>query len=143
MNSTDITLLMWKQRVTKRTTVFGGRETKIRPVYVESDELPAEPEPVLAIVEVSVCGPEAAVFVEFLDDGIERDDAGRITAGGIWAGWAAHRGADPGEDEIGGISRQDASRLFRLNFGEPEQTRARIDGRVQRCWIGYRLNVSD
>ena len=47
----SILALLSYQRVTKTTTVFEGPGTGIRTVYVESDDLPIDQDPVMAVVE--------------------------------------------------------------------------------------------
>ena len=131
-----------KERVTKTKTVFGGPGTGIWSLYVESDELPTGQDTVMAMVEFTPLGPEETSFVEFLDDHVEKHEDGRLTVGEMWHVWAARCDTDPREKLIGGIGSQDAAKLFRARFGASEQTRARIGGRVQRCWIGYRMMQS-
>ena len=130
-------------RVTKTTTVFEGPGTGIRSVYVESDDLPTNQDPVMAVVEFTLLGPEEISFVKFLDDHVENHEDGRITVGEMWDVWAARYGTDPREQVICGISHHAAAKLFRARFGASEQTRARINGRVQRCWTGYRMIPAD
>lgn len=137
-----IVALLRKQRTTRSTTVFAGPGTDIRTMYVENEALEADQEMVMAVVEFTFLGAETITFVDFLAEHVEFDDDAKITVGEIWAGWAACCGTDPRERLVGGVSRQDVSKLFRAQFGAPEQTRARIDGRVQRCWAGYRLKES-
>ena len=48
-------------------------------------------------------------------------------------------GAAEDEKEIEGIRLADVPDLFRDRFGAGEQTRVRIDGRVQRCWRDYHI----
>ena len=134
-----IIALVSKERVTTNTLVFQGPGTGIRTVYVEDGVLLANDAMELALVEFIPLGPEAAVFVDFLDDRVEVFEEGRITSGEIWEGWTARCGAGPGAGLVGGISRQKAAKLFRARLGAKDQTRARINGRVQRCWRGYRL----
>ncbi len=80
-------------------------------------------------------------FARFLGERVEEvdDDEAKVTLGQIWAAWAETHGADPGEKEIAGIRRSDVSDLFRDRFNAGELTRARVDGRVQLCWRGYRI----
>ena len=134
-----IIALVSKERVTTNTLVFQGPGTGIRTVYVEDGALLANDIMELALVEFIPLGPEAAAFVDFLDDRVEVFEEGRITSGEIWEGWTARCGAGPGGGPVEGISRQDAAKLFRARLGAQDQTRARINGRVQRCWRGYRL----
>ena len=134
-----ILALLSKDRDTKATTVFEGPGTAIRTVYVEIDKLPTDQETVMAVVEFTPLGPEETSFVEFLDDHVETHEDGRITAGELWHLWAVRFDIDPRHKTIGGIGRKDAAKLFRARFGAAGQTRARIDGRVQRCWTGYRI----
>ena len=134
-----ILALLSKDRDTKATTVFEGPGTGVRTVYVESDELPTDQDTVMAVVEFTPLGPEATSFVEFLGEHVEKHEGGRLTVGELWHVWAARNGTDPREKLIGGIGRQDAARFFRARFGAPGQTRSRIDGRVKRCWTGYRM----
>ena len=128
-----------KDRDTKTTTVFDGSGTGIRTVYVESDRLPTDQDTVMAVVEFTPLGPDETSFVEFLDGHVEEHKDGRLTVGELWHVWAARHDADPREKLVGGIGPQAAAKLFRARFGASEQSRARIDGRVQRCWIGYRM----
>ena len=134
-----IIALLLKQKETRRTTVFVGPGTDIRTVYVENEALETGQEKEMAMVEFALLGPGAISFVEFLDDHIALDEAGRVTVGQIWDTWAVHCGTDAREKLIAGISRKDAGKLFGARFGASEQTRARIDGRVQRCWTGFRM----
>ena len=93
----------------------------------------------MAVVEFTPLGPEETSFVELLDEHVERHEDGRITLGGLWDLWAEHSDTDPREKLIGGIDRKRAAKLFRARLGPSELTRARINGRVQRCWTGYRM----
>ena len=139
----SILALLSYDRLTKKTTVFEGPGTGIRSVYVESDELPIDQGPVMAVVEFTLLGPEETSFVEFLDDHVEKHEDGRITVVEFWDVWAARYGTDPSHKLIGGVSRHIAAKLFRARFGASEQTRARINGRVQRCWTGHRMIPAD
>ena len=136
-----LALMRWKQN-TKNTQVFVGPGSAVRTMYVESSEIPEGQEAVLATVEITLHGSTASDFAQFLEEVVERDDAGRMTSDDLWAGWAAHHCSDPDDVDdvdIAGITRPDASELFRFLFGGPEKTRARVAGRVQRCWAGYRM----
>ena len=84
-------------RVTKATTVFEGPGTGIRSVYVESDQLPTDQDPVMAVVEFTLLGPEELSFVKFLDDHVEKHEDGRIAVVEFWDVWAARYGTDPRE----------------------------------------------
>ena len=130
-------------RLTKNTTIFEGPGTGIRSVYVESDQLPTDQDPVMAVVEFTLLGPEEISFVEFLDEHVEKHEDGRIAVVEFWDVWAARYGTDPREQVICGVSRHIAAKLFRARFGASEQTRARINGRVQRCWTGHRMIPAD
>ena len=138
-----ILALVSKKKLNKGTVVFEGLGTGIRSLYVERDEVPTARDTVMAVVEFTPLGPGETSFVEFLDKHVERNEDGRITVGELWHAWATRIGTDPRETLSGGIGRHEAARLFRARLGASEQTRARINGRVQRCWTGYRMIPAD
>ena len=139
----SILTVLSKQRVTSGTVVFGGPGTGFRAVYVESNELPADEDTEMAMVEFTPLGPEETSFVAFLDSHVEEHEDGKITIGDFWDAWAVRYGADASKKLIGGITRLQAARLFRARFRVSEQTRAHIRGPVQRCWNGLRMIPAD
>ena len=140
MKTVTISALLTELKLTEWSHVFRGKGTRIRRTNLDSESIPGNMEASLAEVTVTVYGPEALAYVEFLGERVERNEAGRLTAGDLWEAWADHCGTAPGRGDIAGISRQIALRLFKSHFEVSEQTRARIDGRVQRCWVGFRID---
>lgn len=130
-------------RKTAATFVVGPPpdvDSVVRTIYLEKRDLPSRiPDYVVVRVIVDESGA-AARFTQFLEERVDRDDSSAVvTIGQIWAAWAAMHGADADEKTIEDIKREDVAELFRDRFNEGEQTRAKIDGRSQRCWRGYRI----
>ena len=134
-----IVALMARSRVTANYVVYEGSGAGVFMTYLERPALTEDRFPELVTVEVTVHEPEITAFRDFLANSIEAHDNGRITIADIWQAWAVHCGADPDDRLVGTIRQQDISTLFMGYFGAPEQGRARVDGRVQRCWTGYRM----
>lgn len=78
-------------------------------------------------------------FSNFLADRVRENKDGVVTVGKIWTTWAEHHGVSRDQDEIGGVGLSQIPDMFRDHFNAGEQTRARVDGRVQRCWRGYTI----
>ena len=132
-----IALLEWS-RDTTNNVVYEGHGAGVAVTYLERNMLADDRIPHLVTVEVTLHEPEVMAFRDFLSSSIEAHDSGRITISDIWGAWAAHCEAHP-DKHIGAIRQQDIASLFRGLFGAPEQVRARVGGRVQRCWTGYRV----
>ena len=137
-----IVALTKRGRGTRNHIVYEGAAGGVLLTYIDRQVVPDDPVPELVTVEVTFHGPAVAAFRDFLADSIEVHDSGRITIAGIWEAWAAHWGVDPGDKLIGSIHWQDVTMHFRGHFLAPEQVRARVEGRVQRCWTGYRMRAA-
>ena len=131
--------LMERSRFTDNYVVYESGEADVYMTYLRRHGLNESHFPKLVTVEVTALEPEVIAFRDFIADNIEAHDSGRLTISDIWIAWAAHCGVDPADRMIGAIRQQDVTSLFRGRFGAPEQVRARVDGRVQRCWTGYRM----
>ena len=107
-------------------------------LYVNKSGLPDE-FPKDIVVTIDAPDDHVTVLHEFLDTAVVRDQDGRLTSGQLWEAWAAHSGSGPDTDPIQGIRRQQIGTLFRERHQVPAATRARVDGRVQRVWVGWRL----
>lgn len=133
-----VALMEWS-RDTTNNVVYEGHGAGVAITYLERDALRDGRSHQLVTVEVTLHEPEVTVFRDFLADSIEAHESGRITISDIWRAWASQCEADPADRMIGAIRQQDVSNLLRGHFGAPERGRARVDGRVQRCWTGYRM----
>ena len=131
--------LMERSRVTANYVVYESSGTDVFMTYLERHALTGNHLPELVTVEVTLHETEVTAFRDFLSGSIETHDSGRLTIADIWQAWAAQCEADPADRLIGAIRQQDVASFFRGHFGAPEQVRARLDGRVQRCWTGYRM----
>ena len=80
-------------------------------------------------------------FIQFLYESVVQSPDGRISARKLWHAWAARHSVDSaaGTEDIAGVNRADIIELFRDAFGVGEQVRRRLDGEVQRVWLGYEL----
>ena len=139
----NIIALTKRGRDTPNYFVYEGSAGGVLLTYIDRQVVPDDPVPELVTVEVVFHGPAVAAFRDFLADSIEVHDSGRITIADIWEAWAAHWGVDHGDNLIGSISQQDVTMHFRGHFLAPEQVRARVEGRVQRCWTGYRMIAAE
>ena len=139
----SIIALTERGRHTRNYVVYKGSAGGVLLTYIDRQVVPDDPVPELVTVEVTFHGPAVAAFRDFLADSIEVHDSGRITIADIWEAWAAHWGVDHGDNLIGSISQQDVTMHFRGHFLAPEQVRARVEGRVQRCWTGYRMIAAE
>ena len=139
----SIIALTKRGRHTRNYVVYKGSAGGVLLTYIDRQVVPDDPVPELVTVEVTFHGPAVAAFRDFLADSIEVHDSGRITIADIWEAWAAHWGVDHGDNLIGSISQQDVTMHFRGHFLAPEQVRARVEGRVQRCWTGYRMIAAE
>ena len=139
----NIIALTKRGRDTRNYVVYEGSAGGVLLTYIDRQVVPDDPVPELVTVEVTFHGPAVAAFRDFLADSIEVHDSGRITIADIWEAWAAHWGVDHGDNLIGSISQQDVTMHFRGHFLAPEQVRARVEGRVQRCWTGYRMTPAE
>ena len=131
--------LMKRARVTPNYVVYESGEADVYMTYLRRHGLSENRFPELVTVEVTLHEPEVVPFRDFLTDNVEAHDPGRLTISDIWNAWATHCGADPADKLVEGIRLQDVASLFRGCFGAPEQVRARVGERVQRCWTGYRM----
>ena len=84
-------------------------------------------------------------FIQFLYESVVQSPDGRISARKLWHAWAARHSVDSaaGTEDIAGVNRADIIELFRDAFGVGEQVRRRLDGEVQRVWLGYELGDAD
>ena len=76
-------------------------------------------------------------FDDFLDVTVIKRRRGILAMEVIWERWAAMHDASVNARQIGGITRASLARRFRKRFKAPAARRGRVNGRVQRFWIGY------
>ena len=142
-----------------RKALFFGRENSRMKFFVEwpgarerdgallrlpVDEVDGEAE--LATVTVKVYRDRRiSEFVDFLRNTVVTDPDGKVSPRSIWNGWAG-RPADTEidrDEEVAGIRFDDVQELFSAVFDAGERVRGRLDGNVQRVWLGYRLDPPD
>ena len=133
-----------QQRPTDGTYVLQplGAGSPVRVLYLEKDAFPDDVPEYIAVRIVLDDDGAMTRFAQFLEDRVEiGDEAYKLTIGQIWSAWAGMHGADIEDREISGIKRADVPDLFMDRFGAGEMTRAKIGGRTQRCWRGYRIGA--
>ena len=133
-----IVVEMHFERETVNTIRYEAPGTPVPNLYVHKSGLPEEP-PRDIVVTIEAPEDHMAALHEFLDTAVVKDPDGRLTSGQLWEAWAAHTDSDPAADPIEGVRRQQIGRSFRERHRVPPATRARVDGRVQRVWVGWRL----
>ena len=139
---TIIRTALKRQRPTAATYVLEplGVGSPVRVLYLEQDAFPDDIPEYVAVRIVLDDDGAMTRFAQFLEDRIEIGDSTyKLTIGQMWSAWAGMHGADVEERETAGIKRADVPDLFMDRFGADEMTRAKIDGRTQRCWRGYRI----
>ena len=133
-----IVIEMQFERETVNTIRYAAPGTPVPNLYVHKSALADQP-PKDIVVTIEAPEDHMTTLHEFLDTAVVRDPDRRLTSGQLWEAWAVHTDSDPGSDPIQGVRRQQIGRSFRERHGVPPATRARVDGRVQRVWVGWRL----